>query len=166
MCAKKTVVFLDIDGVLNREHINYGDDDWPVCCHEPKLCANLQSILDKAGAEIVVSSAWREDDDLKSRLPIILAGWGIGHMPVGYTTTDSLLVCKLSDHLWYAKNRASQILQYVSEHTLGTWIAIDDLPLPLPDEHFVHTHPRFGLTQQKAVEAIDKLTRNSNNVTI
>ena len=154
----RKILFLDIDGVLNSYAVNYGRKDWPECCYDPSLCRNLKQVLDETGAEIVVSSTWREETYLLDRFPIIFENWGIGHVPVGITTTDNLCFPrKMSDYTWHERNRAMQIQQWVNQHKPAAWIAVDDLALPLPKEHFVRTNRNRGLIIHKAKEAIDKL---------
>ena len=57
----RKVLFLDIDGVLNpkwwdrKKHIDiYGG------AFDPKAVANLAQNIEKTGAEIVISSSWKE----------------------------------------------------------------------------------------------------------
>lgn len=154
------VIFLDIDGVLNSDSHDYLGENWPECCYDPNMCAKLRYVLDQTGAKIVLSSTWREEDYLWQRMPVIFAEWGVGHAPIDKTTSDNLVLPrKLSDYTWSERNRAAQILKWVDENKPTTWIAIDDLALTLPDEHFVRTHPNMGLTKEKAQEALDKLTK-------
>lgn len=152
------VIFLDIDGVLNRYDKDYGREEWPECCYEPSLCRNLNAVLDQAGAKIVVSSTWREETYLHDRFPIIFSNWGINQAPIGITTCDNLVFPrKMSDYTWHERNRSAQITQWVEQNKPEAWIAIDDLALTLPEPNFVRTHRNRGLIIEKAKEAISKL---------
>ena len=55
MRKKRKVIFLDIDGVLNDE----GDEREKGVVIEPYFVQNLFQIVDKTGAEIILSSSWR-----------------------------------------------------------------------------------------------------------
>jgi hypothetical protein len=54
--AKMKVIFLDIDGVLNRTSFVWIDEDNPI---DPKSAELLNELLLQTGAKIVVSSSWR-----------------------------------------------------------------------------------------------------------
>lgn len=51
----KKVIFLDIDGVLNDEGLRY--DEGHII--DNQFVLNLRRIIDKTGAEIVLTSSWR-----------------------------------------------------------------------------------------------------------
>jgi hypothetical protein len=53
------VVFLDIDGVLNCDSTP-NPRNFPYII-DPKLLARLKKMLDRTGAKVVLSSAWRLD---------------------------------------------------------------------------------------------------------
>jgi hypothetical protein len=159
--SSKKLLFLDIDGVLNSYAVNYGMKNWPVCCYDRNLCKNLDYVLNKAGAELVISSTWREDAGLWESMPAILRMWGIMHEPVGRTTSDILIMPRgpwEPDATWHARNRTAQIIEYVLAHQPNAWIAVDDIDLELNDENFVHTNPNHGFVRAKALEALEKLT--------
>jgi hypothetical protein len=67
----RRVLFLDIDGVLNRTGFSppatVGMRDWI----EPELAARLSSVLEAIGAQIVLSTSWRIEtglDELRADL--------------------------------------------------------------------------------------------------
>jgi hypothetical protein len=53
------VLFLDIDGVLNRRNFQPADSTGLRSWIEPELAARLSDVLRRAGAAIVLSSDWR-----------------------------------------------------------------------------------------------------------
>jgi hypothetical protein len=73
------VLFLDIDGVLNRERYrpveSLGLRSWI----EPELAQRLCEVLKETGAEIVLSSDWRRGREIELLRGELLAA-GIGPM--------------------------------------------------------------------------------------
>ena len=79
----RNILFLDIDGVLNRS-LNYRTYRW--LCPEKRgtesilqylyiddiLVDNLKTIYNQCDIQIVISSTWREDKDVKEQLIKVL----------------------------------------------------------------------------------------------
>ena len=112
------VIFLDVDGVLNsidsedRFHSWIGLDYSGI-----KL---LKEIVDATGAEIVLVSTWKlswdknnksRQDSLGSYLDKRLADEGLA------------IIDKTGGHINY---RGSGIVDWLSEHTVESWIVLDD----------------------------------------
>ena len=72
-------LFLDIDGVLNHdewfESENYKkhQENWKKSMFDPACVERVNTILDKTGARLVISSSWRSMTDLEE----IFAGVGL-----------------------------------------------------------------------------------------
>ena len=72
-------LFLDIDGVLNHDEWFESDvykknqNNWKVSMFDPKCIERVNTILEKTGAKLVVSSTWRNMTDLEE----IFAGVGL-----------------------------------------------------------------------------------------
>lgn len=72
-------LFLDIDGVLNHdewfesEQYKKHQGNWQKSMFDPECVARVNKILEDTGAELVVSSSWRNMSDLKD----IFAGVGL-----------------------------------------------------------------------------------------
>jgi hypothetical protein len=132
-----SVIFLDVDGVLNTDHV--GMDE--------RLVSNLARIIEATGARIVVSSNWR------------YGGIGPGsdfEISMRHNGGEKLMSAVV-DRTGVMETREEEILTWVEEHGVKNWVAIDDLALDLPPEHFVRTF-RTGLVSAKADEAIAKLS--------
>ena len=63
-------LFLDIDGVLNHDEWFESDayrknqTNWKVSMFDPKCVERVNTILQQTGAQLVVSSSWRDMTDL------------------------------------------------------------------------------------------------------
>ncbi len=113
------VIFLDVDGVLNRER------DW-VCkyaIHEPCLLA-LSMIADKIRCNsIVLASTWRAcegnaEPEFYKNLKTHLREYGL-------TVTGTIPISK--------HTRKEEIQYYAKRHECGKYLVIDDDPSLFPD---------------------------------
>jgi len=59
------VLFLDVDGVLNRTGFHPGESLGLRSWIEPELATRLSDVLRVTGAEIVLASDWRHDRELQ-----------------------------------------------------------------------------------------------------
>ena len=59
------VLFLDVDGVLNRVGFKPEEPDGLASWIEPELAARLTALVRETGAVVVMSSSWREDEALE-----------------------------------------------------------------------------------------------------
>jgi hypothetical protein len=146
------ILFLDVDGVLNIQGGPF----------EPACMTQLNRILLKTGAHVVVSSGWRY---LISSGQMTLEGFermlethGFDGLLFGYTCPDEKIA-----------GRENQIGDWLRKHArfvaanpqliegVECWLAIDDLPLDLPPECFLRTDANTGLTEADADRAIELL---------
>jgi len=143
------IIFQDVDGVLNR----YVDDS-PML--EKGLLKNLKTVIDRTGANLVITSQWRKyPDDHMLRLKQALHEVGVGpHKVIGVTPQ----LCSA----WQCRSR--EIFEFLRDHpNLGHagWVAVDDQDLEEQEKfmhgHFVKTHPLEGLSVQKAQELVNIL---------
>jgi hypothetical protein len=108
------VVFLDVDGVLNREGFEPDDDRGLASWIEAELAARLSALARETEAVLVMSSSWREDellDDLRAELvragvdaplvdvtPVLfgqprwaeIQAWCVTHAPTAIAILDDL----------------------------------------------------------------------------
>ena len=156
------IIFLDVDGVLNRHHWRYGTKKKSPMGYtgiESKYIAQLKRIVDDTGAEIVLSSDWQmcfDTDECDSEKAD----------PDGTYLVQCLkefglqILCK--SHGKWCKNqrvtgRGGEIRLYLKLHPEVTdYVILDDIEFPdftneLLD-HFVHLE--YPLTKRSADKAI------------
>ncbi len=96
----------------------------------------LASCVKRSGARLILSSTWRETAPQRRAVDAQLVAAGMP-MISGCTGIGG-------------SNRTEQILQFVHEHKLGKWVAVDDAELKLPSDHYVHIEPGDGFTDKDA----------------
>lgn len=158
------VIFLDHDGVLClseqwggrnkkkakwfRDHGFTEDHNMPVSYRfdnfDRKAVKVLNDILEKSGAEIVVSSDWRLHCTLEE-MREVYREYGVIKEPLDFTPllrdfdedTSSLYRWKG----WMGRERVIEIRKWLELHPEVTaWVAVDDLPMGEEGlENFVHT---------------------------
>ena len=147
---KKKLIFLDVDGVLNS------DTYWMSLDEEEKYSLRhldrnaikkLKRIVDKTGAEIVVSSTWRKFNEDMDVLSDHLYAYGlsvIGKTPVLYN-----------------KERGHEITAWFESHPEykdATYVILDDdADMNVHMDRLVKTDYQYGLTNSKAERAIKML---------
>ena len=135
------VVFLDIDGVLNRltdlPPLIDGRRDWERNFHPPAVAA-LNDLLRVSGARIVVSSTWRLSRGFEE-LRELLASWGIEGEVVGVTPEFPLV-----------EERPAEIRAWLRGAPRVTrYVAIDDMDMT-GEVVQVLVDPLVGLTAEDA----------------
>lgn len=155
------IIYTDIDGVLSLgSEINAKQMKWGLIHRfNPKAVSVYNDILQKTGAEIVVTSDWKTHFDLQALGEIFTEWAGIIKAPIGITPHKPGATMQLLDEF-----RALEILDHVKEFQPKSWVAIDDLYLSpwIPFEHFVYlSRWNEGIKQSgKKQEIIEKLNNN------
>ena len=160
------IIFLDIDGVLatNAEFYRVRRKFWDKYDTANNLripypfndkCVEIfNEILEKTGAEIVLSSDWRLHWNL-DELRQIFEFNKVNKYPLDITEElDSNLYITLEEE------RSAQIEKYLKTHEIENYVIIDDLnmkPNLMDDSHFVMTRCSEGLKQSNAKEKIIKI---------
>ncbi|MGM0555262.1 MAG: HAD domain-containing protein [Myxococcota bacterium] len=149
----RTVVFLDIDGVLNDaqpvDNIPTTTPGWVDLIDESRV-ALLNDLLERTHAEVVLSSSWRQIHSLE-QMQAILEQAGFQGELVDQTPV-------------IAKARGQQIAAWLAKNDqyIDRFVAIDDSmymdPLP-PDRRVQTSGRRGGITEDERDEAIEKIER-------
>jgi len=156
------VIFLDIDGVLNPK--------WWICkkpldkygvFFESNAVANLEKIIAETGADIVISSSWKE-----MGLPVMRSMWKERNLPgkviditPNYMSDEMLLNTDIKNvDLDCIDIRGYEIKGWLTLHgaDVNNYVIIDDMDdiLPEQESYFVLTDPEVGLTKQDAMKCI------------
>lgn len=157
------IVFLDIDGVLNRtkhaKHIRFEED----------LVERLKRIVDQTNAQIVISSFWRHFHEY---IAYVLDRYGIAASRVVGATPglghhkDSKMIDRSSDDIKEYTCRSQEIKVWLAKHAPenANYVILDDRPSAADGtqlERFVFCKTELGLTEEDADKAIEILTRSN-----
>ncbi len=158
------ILFLDIDGCVNSVPRIPGHDT------DTKLWDRIITICKQTGCNIVISSSWGlnsviEEIGKEASDPEFLKEIILGHTPLvnlghmgKHITLDEI---ENNPNVWdfvVVKERMAEILLWIQTHEpVDNWIAVDDLPLEFPSNHFVKTDHDMGITDALVDEAIVKL---------
>ncbi len=167
----KKVIFLDIDGVLNteRQHDRCVEDgispvDGFGFAFDPEAVANLKSIVENTGADIVISSSWKLwglDAMQRMWTRRDLPGEVIDITP--NTESDEMLLSIDLDYMDIPAIKGREIKEWLTTdgYEVTHYAILDDLPDMLPEQesHFVQTDPRIGITKEDANQVIEILTK-------
>ena len=157
---KKKLIFLDVDGVLNSWTYwkNLSPDAQYELRHiDGNAIKKLKRIVDKTGAEIVVSSTWRKLNEDMHVLATRLSVYGLNIM----SKTPVL----------YNKERGHEITAWFESHPEykdATYVILDDdADMNVHMDRLVKTDYVYGLTNSKAERAIKMLNeeRGEHNAT-
>jgi len=147
------IIFLDIDGVLNRQDGLNGPD------HIDKdMVANINKIISSTGAKVVITSTWRcsmSQDQIQDHLNKF--GF-IGNI-IDMTDDNN-------------KSRFNQISDWLDSNTVSDFIILDDTGVmdhllhlssfkKLANKHFFQTKSLVGLTKDISDKIIDRLNNAS-----
>lgn len=160
------IIFLDIDGVLNKALVASNSEESDVLKVLPygwmnkSLVENLNKITDETKAKIVVSSAWRHSELEKNKK--MLKSFGVKAEVLGSTP-----------HLGRYSVRGNEIKAWLDDNKeiLGgcsfkfkQYVIIDDSSDMLLEqaEHFIHTDAYAGLSNHAAHKVKLKLNSLTN----
>jgi len=152
------VIFLDIDGVLNRFEAYVSPEEWeanhrngnqmePI---EKDKVSLINTLSKRTGANIVISSAWRLMYPWKT-LVKILRDKGLKGNIIGQTPYFPIA----------EKERGDEIKAWLVEHPEVTgYVVIDDRDdMSAVRDHFVQTNQETGITKREALQAFNILGR-------
>lgn len=156
------VIFLDIDGVLNYQYMHTNTHDEIIGTFGGKLSrkciTQLNELVDKTDAKIVISSTWRVDDGVEGYL--VDAGVKadiIGKTPV---LNDRFSLRGNEIHAWIVENEALIGEPY---HNYHSFVILDDDSdmLLWHRENYFQTDTYTGLTPNIVYRAERFLNRYS-----
>jgi hypothetical protein len=135
------ILFLDIDGVLNRALVG-------ALRVEPECVANLNALLARVpSAVIVISSTWRQAWPLPTiALDLAAAGFAHSHAIIGATPVR------------YDRPRAEEIKLWLAQvPRVERFAIVDDYGDAEIMDHFVRTDPKVGLTAADVERVVEIL---------
>ena len=143
----KKIIFLDIDGVIDSYESRSRLD--------PVLMGRLGVIIEKTGADIVVSSSWR-GRTIEETVRMMTDGRRnpfVGDNPFPYPDRIVGITPALG------RDRGREIELYLKIHPCEGYVILDDDPDMLPSqmERFVQTDPEKGITDEDVRKAIEIL---------
>lgn len=158
------VLFLDLDGVLNRHDYDVTAQRGPEHL-DPTLCHRLEAILKPTQAHIVISSAWRY------HIPIwTIQRWLhyrgapsaviIGRTPMGEEMGYTLEPIPNGNGamMWAGEHRGKEITSWLLQHKCDRFVILEDsADLGSVEPWCVRTHPEVGLEDHHVQQAIQLL---------
>lgn len=153
------ILFLDIDGVLATDRQFFTKKLHPkynIYGYDQRCVKILNEIIDETGAQIVLSSDWKTHFTL-AEMNEIFRDNSIKHTIIDFTPnlwgTEYFKYQNLEDC------RANEILRYVQEHDIKTYVAVDDLYLKnwIPINFVQCTQVREGIKQSGVKNKIIKI---------
>lgn len=157
----KKLIFLDFDGVITTLKSRW--------CLDPEKIALLQEIVDKTGAEIVISSSWRRGT-LESTIRSITDPNNPFVKDVPFSLLDKVVgitrrlqVIDPSGETSPRNIRGIEIMSYLQEHNYEdiSYVILDDDSdmLYWQKDNFIQTDASEGLSKedvQKAIKILNK----------
>lgn len=149
------VLFLDVDGVLNKVGTRERSPHGTYGC-EPDKCEMVRRILRETGCSIVLSSTWRKFPDLVQHLWLAL---GVEATRGRWAGNTPVLDARQESGLYTAKVRGDEIQAWLDKHPEVTRFVIldDDGDMAHLMPHLVLTHGCEGLTDEIASDVIRRL---------
>lgn len=144
----KKVIFLDCDGVINNAHTyheQYDGDHTPLYLINDTLLDRVKKIQQETGADIVLSSSWRLDED------------GIKALK-----KKGLEIIDKTPYVW--DKRGYEVDKWLQRHPdYYDYVILDDIVywfLPCQQFHIIHTAQETGITDEDVTRAIDILNNS------
>ena len=181
------IIFLDVDGVLNCLGESYRSHRYGSNVIEKFLMERLEFIIEKTGAEIVLSSSWHLEtfkyqmtnmrfkylDKIKGRTPRGFTsennlGFDIDILAENNNCNDLIMKSHSDDDWFHITNRGDQIRQWIYENDFdGHYVVIEDEITdvierslnPIDSKFVVETNMNNGMLHEDAMEAISILNQ-------
>ena len=151
------IIFLDIDGVINREDIT-GKRLSDNIIEDDKLKI-IKYITEKTGAKVVLTSSWRmhlKGDKLKYD--------DIGIYINGCFYNNHIDIIDTTDDLGFMFSRNDEINLWLEKHSdIKSYVIIDDYCYNFKKNKFVKINGKTGITNYDAQKAIKILMKTDEN---
>lgn len=160
----RRVVFLDVDGVLNSHPFFRGLegtawDDNDELMLDPAATALLQELVDRTGAEVVLSSSWRYHHDAQSMTRLLqLRGFSGSVIDCTATALEDVNV-----PCGQTRQRGHEIATWLEEHPDVSKFVIldDDSDMAHLGQRLVQTTFAQGLTPEHVERAVRMLLEDA-----
>lgn len=137
MPKHKPIIFLDFDGVLNKDG-NYEIEEM----FEPILCERLSNLIKSTNSSIVLSTSHRYSPDVLKEFKKVCQKYNIDGRIIGRTKdlSGGTTVKRVA--------RAREIQKWLRDHkgTFSNWVILDDMDMRI--QNFVKTQSNVGLTPE------------------
>lgn len=149
----RPVVFLDIDGVVvTDESLRAGGPK----CADSKSVAHLNSIVEVADADVVISSSWRMAHTIEFiRETLRAAGFRWSERIVGFT--EHLHYRMQHGRITGRAERCDEIRAWLTKDPRDRYVILDDDFDAEITGHFVRTTPEVGLRAEHVDQALSIL---------
>lgn len=134
------LIFLDIDGVLNKKANQLPD----VCVIEENPLSLISDLIRKSGAEVILTSSWRLATDEPWREPLLCGGISVA----GQTARLN------------GNNRRREIELYLESHApVEAFVILDDQAgrWGKLKHNCAHVNAKVGLTEANIAQALNIL---------
>ena len=152
------VLFLDVDGVITHQHYKNKEREGL----DPEKIKLIARIVKDTGAFVVLSSSWRLSYDQKTEKK----DWDYILLEKcledeGVSIYDITTRIPFSDSLGWRRTRPLEILDWVVEHKVNSFVILDDDNWDFAryglDKHWVHTSAEDGISIKDVILAEDKI---------
>ena len=158
----RSLVFLDIDGVLNCHEKGPGETFMGI---QPSKAVLFNRLLEDSGSAFVVSSAWRYlvhrgDMTLDGLDWMFRSHWIHGNRLIGITREDTMISGPHGPPVAVANERGQQITDWLTANNwTRPYIVLDDLDLGISRARhpFIHLMGGVGLMGWDVMHAIERL---------
>jgi hypothetical protein len=150
-------IFLDIDGVLNCN--NTTDDCFGMTGIEDRLVKKLSTIVNATGAEIVLTSTWRDYWESDKKESQDAEGTYLDEKLL----KQGLHISAKTDPDWLYK-RGEGIVEWLKDKNVESFVILDDEPHDYKEvnleQHWIQTYDvnDGGITDEDVVKAIKILS--------
>eukprot|EP00434_Breviolum_minutum_P001774 symbB.v1.2.001570.t2/scaffold88.1/size340390/5 len=147
-CGKR-LLFLDVDGVLHPLKVRLmGQKVDTTHCFEPSCMEELCRVTKQSGADLVVTSSWRQFETARNVLAEHLSRYGL-HIKDWTTTAGGES----------NEARVNQILSYVTALDVAAWAVVDDEVSCGGDSGGGEVFPADKQARNKLLQTSDEISR-------